>query len=76
MDPQACFWAFASAVEDGDYDCAADAQECYNEWVAKGGVKATASGADVIKVDTEQDRYLVDDGGIESWRKVNGRETL
>jgi hypothetical protein len=72
MDPTACFYAFVGACEDGDYEAAADAQECYEEWTAKGGVKAEdADGGIVIKLDIEQDRYLViEDGGLERWRKA------
>ena len=69
MDPTACFYAYIGAVDDGELDCAADAAECYNEWVAKGGFKAEDDdGATVIKCDHEQDRYLVDDYGVERWR--------
>jgi hypothetical protein len=71
MDPTACFYAFVGACDDGEYDCAADAQECYEEWIAKGGFKATdIDGAQVVKLDIEQDRYLVIDDGIECWRKA------
>ena len=71
MDPIACFYAFVGACDDGDYDCAADAQECYEGWTAKGGFNATdTDGAEVIKLDIEQDRYLVIADGIERWRKA------
>jgi len=71
MDPQACFFAFVGACDDGDYDCAADCQECYEEWLADGGFNAEdEDGAVVLKLDIEQDRYLVNDEGIERWRKA------
>lgn len=69
MDPQACFYAYVGAVDDGELELAADASEQYNEWVAKGGFKATDDdGATVLRCDHEQDRYLVDNGGAERWR--------
>lgn len=68
MDPQACFFAFCGAVVDGELDLAADAEASYNEWVAKGGFKAKDGDADVLKLDHEQDRYLVNDWGQEKWR--------
>lgn len=74
MDPEACFLAFCGAVTDGELDLAADAQESYSEWIAKGGFPARdRDDAIVLKLDTEQDRYLVDDDGKQAWRRAWGR---
>lgn len=71
MDPQACFYAFVGAVDDGDLDCAADAAESYNEWIAKGGFKAEDDYGDpVYRCDAEQDRYLVGEPAPEQWRRA------
>ena len=70
MDPQACFYAFVGAVDDGEIYLAADCCEAYNEWIAKGGFPAEDGEAKVLRLDHEQDRYLVDDDGIERWRKA------
>lgn len=73
MDPQACFEAFVGACEDGDYDCGTDAEESYNDWIAKGGYPADDRGAKVLRCDLEKDRYLVNADGIERWRVAKRR---
>lgn len=71
MDPQACFFAFVGCVDDGELDLAADCQDTYHEWLADGGFHAEdTDGATVLKLDHEQDRYLVNDMGVERWRKA------
>ena len=71
MDTQSTFTAYVGACDDGDYECAADAQECYRDMLADGEPRAEDwDGASVIKLDIEQDRYLVNDEGIERWRKA------
>ena len=71
MDPQATFIAFVGACDDGDYDCAADAQECYEQLIADGeDLAEDHEGATVLKLDIEQDRYLANDMGAECWRKA------
>lgn len=74
MDPNACFFAFCGAVGDGDLYCAADAAECYAEWIAKGGFPAEYGYSFVAKLDPEQDRFgtastqdLAKRGTVESW---------
>lgn len=78
MDPQACFYAFLGAVQDGELDLAADCQHTYSEWIGFGGFPAVHDGAPVLRLDAEQDRYLVDDDGVERWRSCFsvGREVL
>jgi hypothetical protein len=67
MDPQSCFYAYLGAVQDGELDLAADAAEQYAEWIAKGGFPAERCGAEVLRLDAEQDRFLIDDDGVERW---------
>lgn len=69
MDPQACFQRYVSGIESGDYDATYDAAEDYRRWLAMGGFKAKdKDGSEVLKLDPEQDRYLVNLDGIEVWR--------
>ena len=70
-DTQSCFFAYVGAVDDGEYDLAADAQETYHDMIADGdGHAEDTDGALVLKLDLEQDRYLVNHEGIERWRKA------
>ncbi|GBE23755.1 hypothetical protein BMS3Bbin02_00020 [bacterium BMS3Bbin02] len=69
MDPQSCFYAFLGAVADSELELAADCQDVYSEWVAKSGIHAGHRGAAVLELDHEQDRFLVDDDGVERWRE-------
>lgn len=72
MDPLACFYAWLGAAQDGDLDLAADAAENFSGWRAKGGLAPTLpDGSTVVRIDNEQDRFLVMDGGVERWRKAH-----
>ena len=69
MDPQACVRNFVAAIADGDYDVATESATAYEEWTLKGGFYAMdGDDSDVLRLDVEQERYLVNDGGIEEWR--------
>lgn len=71
MDPQATFENFYEAVSAGDYDAATEAEISYNRWIASGGFHAKDfDGARIIRLDLEQDRYLVADFGQEKWRSI------
>jgi hypothetical protein len=72
MDPQACFDAFCHSVATGDLDAAAEAERSYSQWKRKGGFSAEDyDTAPVLRLDTEQDRYLVLADGCERWRHVS-----
>ena len=72
MDPQVAFACWHSMILEGEYETASDYQTSYNEWIKKGGYCALDNdNAVVVKLDLEQDRYLVFvDGDMEQWRKV------
>lgn len=72
MDPLACFYAWLGAVADGELDLSADAEESYSAWIARGGAPAELpDGSTVLRLDTEQDRFLVcTEDGVERWRSA------
>lgn len=68
---QDCFYAFQGCIDDGEYDLAYDCEMQYEESAGPMTYAVDLDGATVLKLDHEQDRYLVlIDGGREAWRKV------
>lgn len=84
MDPQELFWTFCHAVEDGDYQAAADAARTYNEWRDRGGLCARDFEDDAVqRLDHERDRFGVSLGLgsdarrlVDRWRPAAGQAKL
>ena len=75
MDPKATVRLFIGAVQDGDYDEAAQAEQNYDDWIAKGGFPAEATDgmSVVLRLDNEQDRVGIGSathGIVEHWLDV------
>ena len=63
MDPQTCFDMFIEAVKSGDLETAAECQQAYN---FSRLYPAECERGKVIRLDHEQDRYLVR-GDYDGW---------
>lgn len=70
FDAQYLFWAFYDAVANGDCYKAAILQGQYAD-AAQIERAEDADGAEVVRLDNEQDRYLVIVHGCERWRRVS-----